>query len=88
MIQNDIVLKHIKKKPITSLEAFKLYEDIEKIENNEVDNSIDVFKSLSPILKSKPLKSLLKTSSVFFKNQSACFCSRSWILLVLAEYSL
>jgi hypothetical protein len=25
MIQNDIVLKHLKKKPITSLEAFKLY---------------------------------------------------------------
>ena len=25
MTHNDIVLKHIKKKPITSLEAFKLY---------------------------------------------------------------
>lgn len=25
MIQNDIVLKHIKRKPLTSLEAFKLY---------------------------------------------------------------
>jgi hypothetical protein len=25
MIQNDIVLKHLKRKPITSLEAFKLY---------------------------------------------------------------
>jgi penicillin-binding protein 1A len=34
--------------PNTIIEAFKLYEDIDAIEHNEVLDSIDVFKSLSP----------------------------------------